>query len=456
MSVWILVAVLATALFLWLARARTLAHVSYGLAFVPFITLDASTGGLVDVSQFGAGNTLFKLAARALATLVLVWVLWRHRVAVLERCTRPAALPVFCLTLWALLGLHRTPVPWVPFFRLGELVVFFLTGVALYITTTREVSLRHALTWHCLALAPTLAIAVVMAIAKPELAFHTRADGVQRMGHKFMNANVLGFAAVVVLLWSSFELSLGPTGAVVRRFVPWLCLALSTYVLYHARSRTATLTALLGLAVLHFPYWLSDSRRVLRFGVASALIALFAATQADTIWSYFLRGESAADVATGTGRTELWKALLQEQVPRAPWLGAGYMMLSAEGGFMHAGHFWNNAHNTYLFALVSTGIPGFVCVVTLVLLPLLAAGRALLRTPRGEREAWALAFSLAVVVALTSVPEFGIVGYPNVTMLFHYGLYTLVLAAAARKIPSPAPRPSRFDSVQPAGVGLRT
>jgi len=453
MTLWILIALAATALFLWLAGARTLAHVSYGLAFVPFITLDASSGGLVDVTQFGAGNTLFKLAARAGATALLALVLWRHRAAVLERCVRPAALPVLGLTLWALLGLHRTPVPWVPFFRLGELVVFFLTGVVLYITTTRTASLRAALTWHCLALAPTLVIAVVLALANPELAFHTSSDGVQRMGHKFMNANVLGFAAVVVLLWSSYELAAERAYAVVRRVVPWLCLGLAGYVLFHARSRTATVTAAFGLVVLHFPYWPSDSRRLLRFGLGCAVVLALALTRLDAVWDYFLRGESAADVATGTGRTELWRALLLEQVPQAPWLGAGYMMLSAEGGFTHAGHFWNNAHNTYLFALVSTGVPGLACVLTLILWPLLAAGRATLRAARGEREAWALALALAVVVALTSVPEFGIVGYPNVTMLLHYGLYTLVIAAATRAAASASERRQALCS-SPVGVGL--
>ncbi|MEZ6016188.1 MAG: O-antigen ligase family protein [Planctomycetota bacterium] len=430
MSGGVALALLLAALAYFASGARRLAYCGYYLAYVPFITIDASMGGLTDVTQLGGSNLLFKLSVRVAATALVLWSAWRERERVLRVLSSAATVPLIVLVLWALLGLYRTQVPWVPLFRLGELCVFFVTGATLFAVAAHDAPPRAILRWHCLALAPLLAIAVWFAMNQPELAFHTSRDGIQRMGHKFMNANVLGFSAVVVLLWSAFELSQPRERArafLLERALPWLTLSLAAYVLYHARSRTATVTAFVGFGVLFFPYWPSERGRAARFALGLAALALVAALSVDSFEQYFLRGESAAEVATGTGRTELWKDLLLQQVPRAPWLGAGYMMLSSEGGFFHAGHFWNNAHNTYLFALVSLGVPGFLCVTTLALMPLVVALRRLYRAPRAERGAWTLVVALLVVVVLTSIPEFGIVGYPNVTMLFHYALYAFVM-----------------------------
>jgi hypothetical protein len=201
----LVVAALAVAAFV-VSGARTLGYASYYLAFIPFITLDASVGGLTDLSQLGAGNVLFKLGARATATVLLALALWRVRRRLTRVASSAACLPLYLLVLWALLGLPRTQVPWVPLFRLTELTVFFLTGLVLFAERAHGAAPREVLRWHCLAPAPILGVAVWLASTRPDLAFHTSTDGIARMGHKFMNSNVLGFAAAVTALWSAFEL----------------------------------------------------------------------------------------------------------------------------------------------------------------------------------------------------------------------------------------------------------
>ena len=146
-----------------------------------------------------------------------------------------------------------------------------------------------------------------------------------------------------------------------------------------------------------------------------------------------MRGESSASLSTGTGRTALWGALLREQVPEAPLGGAGYLMLSKDGGFQHAGRVWNNAHNTYIGALVAGGIPSLLCVLAIVFAPLRAARRlamgAWAKGDTEERAGWTLIYALTAAVAVASLTGFGVAGYPNPLMHFHYGLYAYILAA---------------------------
>ncbi|MEM8710901.1 MAG: O-antigen ligase family protein, partial [Planctomycetota bacterium] len=314
-------------------------------------------------------------------------------------------------------------------------------------------------------------------------------------GHKLMNSNVLGFAGTVVFLWSISTLRSGALygsgesvqaegrgRALIGRYaVALVTLAVSAYVLYYARSRTASIAALGGFAILFFPwqtprlvgrdglYGLAAAQRRRRLAlIAAGCVALLAvATSVGAIEAWFLRGGSASDVATGTGRTGLWQDLLLLQVPTAPLLGAGYLNLSSAGGFEHAGHAWNNAHNTYLFALVSTGIPGLLCVLAIIGWPLWSSLQRVLRAPlcatpeelhRGflDQEAWTLVFAFESIIAVASITGFGVAGYPNVAMLFHYGLYAWATSPihGARRLSLPVSAPPATIAFAPDSARL--
>ena len=478
----IALALSAAGLALALAGTRSIAYALFYLAFLPFMTLDPSQGGLVAIDGLQGGNVAWKLGARSAATLGIAVLAYRRRSAVFALLARPASLPVLGLFVWAVIGLPRAQDPWVSFFRLGELLVFFLTGIVLAIevgaqgalgqrpSSTKPLRPAEVVRLHALALLPVLISAIVFTLLYPEIAFHESSSGVRRMGHKFMNSNVLGFASTVVFLWSvsalrtrALEQREPPTAerkeadsdqSLHRVLIALLSLSIAGYVLYFSRSRTASITALGGTAILFAPWPLpscqsvSEQAEALRIraqrriaaGLAACSVLTAAILKFSAIQSWFLRDGTAADIATGTGRTGLWQDLLLEQVPKAPLVGAGYLNLTASGGFEHAGHAWNNAHNTYLFALVSTGIPGLLAVILIIGLPLYASfQRAIhpigsspamsLREAVRNQEAWALVFALQSIVAVASITGFGVAGYPNVAMLFHYGLYAWVLTS---------------------------
>lgn len=465
-----------------LAGTRSLAYALFYLAFLPFLTLDPSQGGLVAIDGLQGGNVAWKLGVRALATLGIAVIAYRRRSLVFALLARPSSLPVLGLFVWAVIGLPRARDPWVSFFRLGELLAFFLTGIVLAVEAnfwraagrdTRDTGPTLAcdvVRLHSLALLPILISAVAFTLLHPEIAFHESSNGMRRMGHKFMNSNVLGFSSTVVFLWSISNLR----GRIFRQqskswgpkelFVSVLSLGLGGYVLYFSRSRTASIAALGGVAILFAPWPLPAVRsataraqflrmraeRRVAAAIAACSVLMFASLNAASIQEWFMRGGTAADVATGTGRTGLWQDLLLEQVPKAPLVGAGYLNLSANGGFEHAGHAWNNAHNTYLFALVSMGIPGLLAVLLIIGLPLWASFRRALRPAPAaadlgaaaqEQEAWTLVFALQSIVAIASITGFGVAGYPNVAMLFHYGLYAWVVTSRPSTQPGSAEIP---------------
>ncbi len=485
-----------------LAGTRSWAYVLFYLAFLPFLTLDPSQGGLVAMDGLQGGNVAWKLGVRALTTAGMGWLAFRRRAAVFSLLARPSSLPVLGLFVWAVIGLPRAQDPWVSFFRLGELLAFFVMGIVLATEVgaarsagepeERRLAPGDVIRLHALALLPILISAIAFTLMHPEIAFHESSSGVRRMGHKFMNSNVLGFAGTVVFLWSVSALRtrvvLGLAGSETRRqrtkeiAVAWLSLGVAGYVLYHSRSRTASITAVGGLALLWMPWptprLVGEStasmtttarlRSLRKIGMVAAgcMVLVAAATSLGTIEEWFMRGGTSADIASGTGRTGLWSDLLLIQVPKAPLVGAGYLNLSDAGGFQHAGHAWNNAHNTYLFALVSTGIPGLLCVLCIIGLPLYVSFRRALQPGSGtdhatwmerarEQEAWTLVFALQSIVAISSITGFGVAGYPNVAMLFHYGLFAWVLSPASTA-PAAATATAPARSVESARHRLST
>lgn len=438
----LLVALGATLLAWRLSGARSAAYLVYFLAYVPFLTLDGEAGGVNELSALGSSNALFKLSIRVACTLGMLALLVRRREAS-RAVLAGRSLPVLCFFVWALLGLPMSQEPWIPLFRLGELLVFFLTGVTLYLEGSRRHGPREVARWHCLALLPLLIVALWSIAERPELAFHVNTLGHGRLGHKLLNANVLGFAAVILTLWATHELR-EERRARRRwdweRLLPLVVLAVAVTVLVLARSRTALVALVIGQLVLWLPVDRGNPRRRLML-IGLALAALLGgALEFDQLLAWVMRDGSTADLLSGTGRTDLWRALLTEQVPRAPVSGAGYLMLSDEGAFAHAGTWWSNAHNTYLFALVSTGLPGLLGILVIAFLPVRATFRRYLSAQPEERSSWTLILACQVVVLVSGITGFGICGFPNPVMLFHYALYTWSVSPRGQRRPAPHPR----------------
>lgn len=429
MSSGLIVAIGVVVLCYLFSGARTHAYLLYFLAFIPFVSFDPSSGGLQDVSGLGGQNVLIKMGVRA-ATTAGFMVLLLRRKEVLGTLLAPACLPVVAYFVWAMLGIYRAQSEWVSFFRLGELLAFFIIGTVLYLESGRFRTPRELVRFHCMALLPLCIITLYFAEIEPTMAYHVGPGGLKRLGHHFIEANILGFAACTGLLWATHELKEpreNKRSFLMERILPFAGLWLSTHVLIYARSRTAMITAIVGMLILWFPYYGSSKTRRAAFGAMMCAALALTVVNLDVVTAWFLRGDSAEDLATGTGRTGLWDALVGEQVPRSPMIGAGYLMLGPGGGFDHAGRVWSNAHNTYMFSLVSTGIPGLLMVLWISLHPVYCLIRRVHSGPKEERASWAVFLAMTLVVGVTNITGFGISGFPNAAMLFHYAIYPLAV-----------------------------
>ncbi|MEZ5974931.1 MAG: O-antigen ligase family protein [Planctomycetota bacterium] len=456
----ILVSVLGALLCYALSGARSAAYLFYFLSFVPFLSLSATEGGLTAASGLAGDNVQFKLAVRALCTAGFLLLLLRRRAA-WAALWRSASMPVIVLVLWAAMWIGRSQAPWVSLFRLTELASFFLVGVVLFAESARFHPLHRVLRWHCMALLSLPLLALWFAVTRPDLSMHADGGEITRWGHKLLNANSLGFACTIVILWGTSELK----GAWARREADWrtrvapaLAIATCVGVLLMARSRTALSTQLIGQTILWWPRG-SFSWAHVRIGIAGLVVLAVAMWQQDLIGEYMLRGEPMESLTSATGRTDLWHGLLVDQVPKAPLAGAGYLMLSEEGGFWHAGRVWTNAHNTYLFSLVSAGLVGLCCVLLIVSRAWLRSARAARLAQGDDVHGTSLLLALQTVLLVTSITGFGVFGFPNPAMLFFYSLYTLVLhpggpvpIAPTAAIASAPLRPALPRRPQPATI----
>lgn len=425
----------------WLSGARSLVYLAYYLAFAPFVTLDLSDGGMQTADDLGSGLVLVKMGARLATTALVLFLLVRRPVALWALGNR-RTLPAVFLIGWSVLGLIGVDEPLVPLLRLGELCSFVLLGAALWGQSDDDVSLRTRLRWHALALLPLVGITLFYAATQPALALHVDPDGMVRMGNRLINAETLGTIGALLSLWATYEVSRPRErdhGWMRERGLPLACLALAVLVLLFARSRTAMIGAAVGQAILWSPLF-GATRRQWMSSAAFFLVALIVlASQAEHVESWFLRGDTVANLRSGTGRTELWAHLIEDSVPLHPLLGNGYLNLGEKGGFWHAGHQWTNAHNAYLAALLFGGLPALAAVLALVLLPITIAWR---RARSFDGGAWTLILALFVFAAISSVTSFGICGWPNPLMLFFYALYPLVVIGARREIESEAADPA--------------
>ena len=286
-----------------LSGARSWAYALYFASYVPFISINAVEGGLTEVSGLGGGNVAFKLSVRVACTVGFLILAARQK-NTLAQIFRASSLPILILFLWSLAWIGRSQSPWISLFRLGELFTFFLAGVALYLEVGRHTDLRKVLRWQCLALFTLPLLGLWFAWFNADVVQHTGSGEVVRWGHKMLNANSLGFACTVVILWATHELKSGglrkTSSPWLERWLPLIALGLCAVVFLMARSRSAALILAAGQAILWWPQVPLGVNQRLRWAGVLLLGCTLAAWQWSNIEPWFLRGESASSLATAT------------------------------------------------------------------------------------------------------------------------------------------------------------
>lgn len=224
-------------------------------------------------------------------------------------------------------------------------------------------------------------------------------------------------AGLTILLWL--------TGRIDGRSAAWIVpLAIGTLVLSHTRTAViAFLAALVCAALIHI---LTNGRTRRSLAVAAVLAGLTTVGFGSTLLSWFERGQDADQLASLTGRQNVWDILLaQQRTLSEQLLGQGLSNKSFNG---------LSIDSSWLAVYWEQGLVG-VAIVGVILVVLLAA--AALRPPSPAR---ACAVFLILHVAISSYSEVG---------LGDVSLYFLHLAVAASLL---APRaPTAAAPVLPAG-----
>lgn len=308
----------------------------------------------------------------------------------------------------------------------------------------------------CYGLLLVVAIAYYGIIAMPHLAIHQLTDSLEQnlagdwrghMGHKNAAAAAMVFA-VFFGLYVARSKSMLLGGVLV---------VLATVFLWKSGSKTsfAMMPMVLILA------WLFERVALLRpviviGGVALVNALLVAAAASDTVQQMLA---SAGIDPTFTDRTSIW-AIALNVIGQRPLTGFGFQSFWQTEALFRSGfslYSWAvtaaNAHNGYLEQFINAGIPGFLLVITwLVLLPLSHANRAL----RGGNDILLTRLFLRIWIfslyfACLESPFFGNVGPIWFTMLI--GIFGLRLQAVAHLI---VEKPARAVVAAKASLASRT
>lgn len=342
----------------------------YLITLTPFIDLSAANAGDPAADKSNTINQIVFLGLTASLWLTAISSPVRHLVV------RPRSLLIVTLLWFALVSAISAH----PDIALKRVVLASLTivnaGIFLLLPRS-ERQFAGMLARCCLG---TLALAYLGVALWPQLSIHQASEIREPMnaglwrGH-FAHKNV---AAAAMVLMSFAGLYLYGTG---RRIVGGAITLLAVVFLTHTGGKSST-AALPGILVIA---WIFERWRAIRIPMVFLGIAAFNVITIGCSVSPAMR-ELVASLGidpTFTNRIDIWRVGTAAVADR-PFTGYGFqlfwqtdeMVYKAGGGASWAvGAF--NAHNAYLDAAITTGIPGLILtLVLLVWLPLRDVSRA--------------------------------------------------------------------------------
>lgn len=233
--------------------------------------------------------------------------------------------------------------------------------------------------------------------------------------------------SAMVLLSMSVEQGWNPPRQ-LRRVLPLLFVVAIGLLLL-----TITRSSLFGFIVGAFAItWTGSKRRsdkrLLTLGAVIAVAAVGAAWFSQSLTEYLLRGQTADQFASLTGRTDLWSFAFQE-LNDAPILGFGYgaarVVLIEE--FSWAG----TGHNLWVEAALSLGLIG-AALLTAVLGWIAVRGYGLQKSAPGPASNMGLGFIVATLVTGVASTAFALPGLNFATM----GLVLAAVSVSRRHVTS--------------------
>jgi len=187
---------------------------------------------------------------------------------------------------------------------------------------------------------------------------------VVRLGMSTIHANQISLLAGLVF-WLSFRQTKANT-------LIWLLRIAMLFIIIGAISRVSLLAFLIGGFVYYFLRMRDFAKKsILTLACLSGivlflLVSSFYAQLGDRVILYAKRGQSQAELTRMTGRTYIWKQVI-EQIPESPITGHGYGLTR----FTLKPTSWDyqppHAHNEFLEALFCAGLFGGISLVFLFL-----------------------------------------------------------------------------------------
>lgn len=281
------------------------------------------------------------------------------------------------------------------------------------------------------ALVGFVAICVLLAgvfpwASKPEL--YTEGDFVRFAWfavHPIQAASELGLALVLLAAGAQHRMPRRRRWFTLRQ---WMLGALLGTALVVTYSRGPLIACAVGVATV-----LVRSTQRQRIAIVSVAVAaigatgvlLFGVVDVGTFLeahapAFFLRGQNADQFSSFTGRSDLWRSLLQQALDHF-WLGYGYQ--ASRAATLEAAEWAGYAHNAFLQSLLDVGIVG-----TLLLVSAMATTFAQAFSPAVSREfTCAPLIALMLFLLVNSLTNESFAGGVGVETL---ALFITVLAAA--------------------------
>jgi len=264
---------------------------------------------------------------------------------------------------------------------------------------------------------------VGMWVNPDEFIRYTHGGTEARLGGFIMNPNELGMLAGVGVAGFLFDIK--------RDHQKWIAIVKIVILLY-ALFLTGSRSSLIGAVfIILFYIMLTNNTRLKLAIIGGMLLAL-----PPLVHTVILKdgdAERVEEVLSMTGRLPFWQGLINEGLPREPWLGFGFMRIDYNDYFQSRNSYPGMmTHNTFIQVLMNLGFVGLVIVTFQMIFTFIGISRE-------EPEKKLMLLSIMIPIMINSFTEFGIFGESNFGILF-YQLIILYIAFKRSPIITPAQR----------------
>lgn len=262
---------------------------------------------------------------------------------------------------------------------------------------------------------------VGMWVNPDEFIRYTHGGTEARLGGFIMNPNELGMLAGVGVAGFLFDVKRNH-----QKYLTIFKIVVLLYALFLTGSRSSLIGAVF---IILFYIMLTNNTRLKLAIIGGMLLAV-----PPLVHTVILKDGDAdrvEEVLSMTGRLPFWQGLINEGLPREPWLGFGFMRIDYNDYFQSRNSYPGMmTHNTFIQVLMNLGFVGLVIVTFQMIFTFMGIARE-------EPEKKLMLLSIMIPIMINSFTEFGIFGESNFGILF-YQLIILYITFKRNPIITPA------------------